>query len=60
VKNIGKIKLNLMNLQKNFSFFGHGMKVAMFSVRNYEINKIGWYLDGYNFVYQRNELLKVN
>jgi len=49
-----------MNLQKNFSFFGHGMKVAMFSVRNYEINKIGWYLDGYNFVYQRNELLKVN
>lgn len=47
-------------MQKNFSFFGHGMRVVMFSLRNYEKNKIGWYFDGSNFTYQRNELLKVN
>jgi len=60
VKEVRKIKVNVMNMQKAFSFLGHGMRVAVFSVKSHEREGTGWRLGGYDYGYQRNELLKVH
>ena len=46
----GPLKLNIVNLQKNFSYFGQGMKVAVFSIRE----KKGWRMQGSNISYFKN------
>ncbi len=37
-----------------------GMKIAIFSEKNYKKNKVGWYQGGDNIHYYCNKLLKSN
>ena len=52
------IKLRFLNLQKSFSFFGGGMRPAVFSLRKYKAKGVQWQYDGYELGYQRNNIPK--
>lgn len=57
-KSKGKHRFHIVNIQKNFSFFGYGMRPVVFSLQKMAQSGTEWHYDGYNLVYQRNELLK--
>jgi hypothetical protein len=45
---------------KNSTMHKFGMKIAIFSEKNYKKNKVGWYQGGDNIHYYCNKLLKSN
>ena len=57
-KSKGKHRFHIVNIQKNFSYFGYGMRPVVFSLQKMAQLGTEWHYDGYNLVYQRNELLK--
>jgi cytosolic carboxypeptidase protein 2/3 len=57
VKNTRKDKLyrfNIVNLMKPESTYNYGMKPLVYSVKEAEVNNIGWYRDGHNISYYQN------
>jgi hypothetical protein len=54
----GKYRFHIVNIQKNYSFFGYGMRPAVFSLQKAKHLSSPWHYDGYNIVYQRNDLIK--
>jgi hypothetical protein len=61
VKNTRKDKVyrfNIVNMMKPDSNYNQGMKPLVYSVREAEINNLGWYRDGQNIAYYQNQRKK--
>lgn len=49
-----KVTFHIVNIQKNYSFFGFGMRPVFYSYQQSKESSKEWCYGGYNIVYQRN------
>ena len=49
-----KVTFHIVNIQKNYSFFGFGMRPVFYSYQRSKQGSKEWCYAGYNIVYQRN------
>lgn len=52
------VKLNMINLMKQYSLYNKGLKILIYSEKKAEKEKIGWHRGGLNISYNRNSLYK--
>ena len=45
---VGTVKFHIINLVKTPTMFKKGMKISIFSIKNWKYNKIGWFKGGEN------------
>ena len=55
-----KVKFNILNLYKTRSLFKEGMQISLYSARNFENNKEGWFKSGQDISYTMNSFIRPN
>ena len=55
-----KVKFNILNLYKTRSLFNEGMQISVYSSKNFETNKEGWFKSCKDITYTMNSFTRPN